>query len=47
MVENYMVCNCKKVSYADIEDAEKTGDKANWSETNREYYFTGTIKAAS
>jgi len=21
MKENYMVCNCKKVSYADIEDA--------------------------
>lgn len=29
MKENYMVCNCKKVSYADISNALHTHDNFN------------------
>jgi len=29
MTENYMICNCKKVSYFDIADALKANNKFN------------------
>ena len=29
MTENYMICNCKQVSYFDIADALKAHDKFN------------------
>jgi len=29
MKENYMICNCKQVSYADIEDAIHAHEKFN------------------